>query len=115
MNDLKIGTDIISIKRFRRRFEKVRAKFERDVFWGEEYAGNSSAEHLAGIFAAKEAAMKALGLCPGAWKDIKITKDSSDRPRLILMGNKTHAVKYADLSISHDGNYAIAVVVIVMK
>lgn len=78
--------------------------------------GISAKEYcLAGLFAGKEAVLKAfkLGL-KGGMKDVKILHDESGAPEVFLSGKlKTFFQKSAkadiQLSIAHDGEYAIAV------
>ena len=111
--NIKIGTDIVHIEKFREVLDRNRWKFERDVFLEEERSDDSSVEHLAGIFAAKEAAIKALGLSPGRWKSIKIQKIASGKPTVAVIGDAPQ-IKSCDISISHAGEYAIAVAVFVV-
>lgn len=108
---IKVGTDIISISRFGEKFDDNRWKFERDIFFEDEVLEDSSPEHLAGIFAAKEAAIKAFGLEPGSWKLIKIKKLASGKPVLGLDNKLKASIKNCDVSISHSEDYAIAVVI----
>ena len=68
-----------------------------------------------GFWAAKEAASKALGCGIGAectFHDIIITKTAKGAPLLELSDKvkKTFGVESSALSITHDGDYAIAVV-----
>ena len=68
-----------------------------------------------GFWAAKEAASKALGCGIGAecgFHDITITKNAKGAPQLALSEKvKAHfSIKSSALSITHDGDYAIAVV-----
>ena len=68
-----------------------------------------------GFWAAKEAVSKALGTGIGAecgFKDIVIKKTSRGAPYLELSQNIIQNFKITDssLSITHDGEYAIAVV-----
>ena len=107
--EIKVGTDIVSIGRFKERLEKNRWKFEEDIFLQDEIAAHDSSEHLAGVFAAKESVIKALDLKPGSWKSVKIGKSETGRPEVILRGEIGKKVKNCDVSISHDGEYAIAV------
>lgn len=65
-------------------------------------------EFLAGRFAAKEAFLKALGVGIGhgiAFKDIDVRYENNGQPVLYYDGNSY------DVSISHDGGYAVAVVI----
>ena len=68
-----------------------------------------------GFWAAKEAASKALGCGIGAecsFHDITITKTAKGAPQLTLSEKvkNNFNIKSSALSITHDGDYAIAVV-----
>lgn len=69
----------------------------------------SDAQHLAGIIAAKEAFFKALGIVP-KFLEIEIAYDPSGRPK-IKASPQLKKYKSCDVSISHERNYAVAVVV----
>ncbi|KAJ1551082.1 hypothetical protein HK405_015206, partial [Cladochytrium tenue] len=73
-------------------------------------------EFLAGRWAAKEAAFKAMQ--PHAqlrWGDVSVLSDGAGRPALHLAPEVTARLPFADVSahvsISHDGGYAVAMVV----
>ena len=65
------------------------------------------AHRLAGIFAAKEAVCKALSLSPGRWLDIVIEHEASGAPQVLLLGSLPQPQELS-ISISHDGDYAMA-------
>lgn len=97
----------IRSERFR---ERVFTQAESDYCRGRA----DEAESLAGIFAAKEAAVKALGRGNGGFGfcDVEITHDALGAPQLLFHGE---AAKYAsglhaDVSITHDGGIAAAIV-----
>ena len=99
------GTDIVHIS-------KIREKLNDDnllkrFFHQSELT--SDPNHLAGIIAAKEAFFKALGKIP-KFLDIKISYEKSGRPFIVLPPNMKLAS--CDVSISHDGDYAVAVVLL---
>ena len=80
--------------------------------------GKAAAASMAGIFAAKEALAKALGvgLSGGELSDISVLHDASGAPYYDLRGNwvQLAAEKRIDryhLSISHEGSMAAAVCV----
>jgi len=82
-----------------------------------EVAGAFRWERLAGVFAAKEAALKALGVgMRVAFTDIEVGHDPAGRPLLHLTG-EARAVAAGlgaarlHLSISHSGGFAMATVV----
>lgn len=103
---VKVGCDIVEIKRF----NKLDSKVLNKIFHRNELK-NLKAESLAGLFAAKESCKKVFNDLN--WHDIEIKKKRNGRPLLILKKNKD--VLNYDLSISHDGGYAIATVVFLIK
>lgn len=121
--DIKIGCDILQIKKFQDAFEKHPEKFRRDIFSVSELK-NSDPEHLAGLFAAKEAILKALDIKPGHWKLIEIKKLPSGKPFVVLSPKiskkdiiiiDVRRIVSSDISISHHGEYVIAVAVFLIK
>lgn len=116
-----LGTDIIRISRMRSALENK--CFEKRVFAdGElEYVKEHSRklEVLSGSFASKEAFSKALGtgVRGFSFRDVEVFRDSAGAPRIILHGGaKTAAdeknVSGIHLSISHDGDYCVAVCIL---
>lgn len=105
---MKVGTDIVKISRL----EGTKDSFIDGVLSlneKEEYQKrNKKAEFLAGHYAAKEAFLKALGtgLSGARLKEIEVHYEKSGAPYLIYQG------KRYEMSISHDGDYAISVVLI---
>ncbi|MCH6546056.1 MAG: hypothetical protein IH796_08675 [Deltaproteobacteria bacterium] len=61
---------------------------------------------LRGEFAVKESCKKIFNDL--SWLDIEVVKDPSGKPRVLLVGKEFLS---GDVSISHDGEYAIAVVI----
>lgn len=120
---MHIGVDLVCISEFRAQLALPGSTFE-SVFTSRELrvaAGKPDrAEHLAGRWAAKEAFIKAwsqsiYGLPPVIEPDrvnfaeIEVVADRYGRPAISLSG-AVGAVAPASqsLSISHDGDYAIA-------
>lgn len=106
MIKIKVGCDIAEIKRF----NNLDSKTLNKIFHRNELK-NLKAESLAGLFAAKESCKKVFNSLN--WHDIEIKKKKNGKPLLIL--NQDKNVLNYDLSISHDGEYAIAVVVFLIK
>jgi phosphopantetheine--protein transferase-like protein len=104
------GIDLVEIKQFETSVREGGELFLKKIFTDSEFK-DSRTEHLAGIFAGKEAILKALSLKPVFWLPLEITKEANGRPKAQLP--KSLASKYIswDLSISHSGNYAVAVFV----
>jgi len=111
--EVRVGTDIVRVERFRA--PGIKTPVEK-IFLPSELS-NRDPKHLAGIFAAKEAAMKALKIPAGEWQNIEITYEESGRPQLNLLRDFLSVPKILswDLSISHDGGYAIAVAVFLIS
>lgn len=114
---MKIGTDIVQIERIRKMSEKYGIKFQQRFLTDSEIDATKKVESLAGMWAAKESIAKALGCGIGAdlsFHDIIIYKDQRGAPHFKLTENaqSLHQVKNSSLSISHDGGFAIAIVVI---
>lgn len=106
---IKAGCDIVYLPRFRKILTRTPSMRGRLFLPHEEK--NANLETLAGIFAAKEALIKALGSTPGRWHDIQILHENSGKPVLKYLHHQK-IVKAQDVSISHDGDYAMAMVVI---
>lgn len=116
---LATGVDLIEIARI----EEVTARhgrhyLERIYTPAElEYCGKRT-ESLAGRFAAKEAAVKALGCGIGdvSWKEIEVLGDEQNAPVLTLQGKAQEKAKGRGLttwsvSISHSQSHVVAFVV----
>jgi holo-[acyl-carrier protein] synthase len=114
---MKIGTDIIRIQRVEKLVARYGVKFKERYLSPKEIAVAHRTETLAGFWAAKEAIAKALGCGIGAklsFHDIILAKDHMGAPyfRLTKEAQAVHKITSSSLSISHDGGFAIAVVVI---
>ena len=102
---VKVGCDIVEIKRF----SKLDSKTLDKIFHQTELQ-NMKAETLAGIFAAKESCKKVFNELN--WHDIEVIKKRNGKPELVLNNDK---VASYDVSISHDGDYAMAAVIFMIK
>lgn len=121
---LGLGTDLARTERFRRFLaEGKNALLERLFTAGERDYSLAKADpspHLAARFAAKEAGMKAFGLGwrDGlSWHDFEVVPDPLGRPDLVLSGRAAElaverGVTTVHLSYSHDGDYAVATVIL---
>jgi holo-[acyl-carrier protein] synthase len=119
-----LGTDLARIERFRRLLvQEKRGVIDRLFTEGEKsyaLAKKDPASHLAARFAAKEAFLKALGLGLRegiSWQEIDVVRDALGRPLLHLFGRAAEIFRERGflsihLSYSHDGDYAIATVVL---
>jgi len=116
---IKIGTDIVSILRIANSMEKFGDVFLNKFLNPQEIFLALKVESIAGLWASKEAISKALGCGIGkdlAFRDIIIFKDEKNAPHFKLSQNaqEKYNIKESSLSISHDGGFAIAVVVIIL-
>ena len=102
---IKTGCDIAKIDRFKKLDKKALDK----IFLKKELS--NKAESLAGIFAVKESVKKVFNDL--SWHDIEVKKEKSGKPTLIL--HKKKEVLSHDISISHDGKYAFAIAVFILK
>ncbi|MCE3039267.1 holo-ACP synthase [Helicobacter anatolicus] len=114
---IKIGIDIVAITRIQKIYNKHSQKFlERFLSQEEILLTRNNIQTIAGFWAAKEACSKAIGTGIGAelgFLDIHIGKNSKNAPMIHLQKDKKLALGFQDfsLSITHDGNFAIAVVI----
>ena len=100
----RIGTDIVLISRIEKSLE--RESFKNSVFTQGEIEHCRKAESFAGIFAAKEAYLKAKGTGINCkLNTIEICYNEKGKPSISGVSN-------SDVSISHDGDYAIATVIL---
>lgn len=118
-----LGLDVAEIDRIEAAIKRHPAAFIERIYtpaeaaYCQRYA--NPYERFAGRFAAKEAAMKALGTgwARGVrWRDIEVVREPSGRPTLTLSGvareiaSGLGVVRIA-LTITHAGNLAIAQVI----
>ena len=116
---LATGVDLLEIERLRGAIATHGEKFLHRIFTQQELDANQNKiESLAGRFAAKEAAAKALGCGIGdvAWKEIEILRAESGAPQLILHGAAERMAREQglitwSLSLSHSQSHAVAMVV----
>ena len=112
---IKIGTDIIQISRIKHSIDKFGIKFLEKYLTDNEIKLINKVETAAGFWAAKEAVSKALECGIGkdlAFKDIYIFKTKKGAPHFRLNKKINLDIISSSLSISHDGDFAIAVVTI---
>src|SRR3989344_3733308 len=100
-----VGIDIVYLPEFE---DKLKSFPLEKVFLPTELTQNKKTESLAGIFAAKEAFFKAIGKKED-WLDVWIEKSKSGKPMLQSVFLEKN--QKAEVSISHAGDYAIAIVI----
>lgn len=112
-----IGVDLIEIERLERAIARRPGLAERIFSEGElAYANRHPrpARHLAARFAAKEAALKALGIGGLRLHEVEVTGGDGGAPRLLLHGD-AEAIASRDgvelsVSLTHSRELAAAVV-----
>lgn len=112
-----IGIDLIKTSRMNRLMERFGEKALQRFLCENEIKLVRNYKSASGFWAAKEACSKALGVGIGSecgFHDIEITKTPKGAPQLKLSEKliKSFNIKDSSLSITHDGEYAIAVVAI---
>ena len=118
-----LGLDIAEIDRIEAAIKRHGAPFIERLFTPAEVSycerHKNRFERYAARFAAKEAAMKALGTgwSRGVrWRDIEVAREPGGKPALRLPGAARAiadglGVKNISLSITHSGNLALAQVI----
>jgi phosphopantetheine--protein transferase-like protein len=97
-----IGIDLVNIPEFTQQMTNGGTTFAEKAFTAVELR-NDDMTHLAGLWAAKEAVMKASGTEAGRWLSIEIEHTQSGAP-IAHIDDMTF-----EISISHHGDYAVAV------
>ena len=113
-----IGIDIISINRIEKMIQKFENKAKNRFMTENEQKWAIKSSSIAGIWATKEAFSKAIGTGIGKefnFLDIEIYKNKLGKPKIkILNENLKNRLKNKkiDVSITHDGGFAISAVII---
>ena len=120
---IKIGTDICQINRVKSIYKRFGKRFLQRILTKNEikYVTSNTKNlisRLAGRYAAKEATSKVLGtgLLGVYFKEIEVLRESSGAPKIILYKRaKLKAIEkglnYFEVSISHERDFAIAIVI----
>jgi len=117
--EMAVGIDVIVISRVGKVLDRHGERFLRRVYTAEEAAFcRGRVAELAARFAAKEAVMKALGTGARglAWREIEILPNRRGKPLVYLHGlakqrGETIGLHGIDVSLTHEGDLAIAAVV----
>jgi len=119
-----IGVDLVRVARIREMMERWDRRFLSRVFTSEELTYSLKRrrpeQHLAARFAAKEAALKALGtgLSMGIrWREIEVRRDRGEAPTIHFSGkmddlSRERGATRSLVSLTHDGEYAMAQVLL---
>lgn len=119
-----IGTDIASIRRLEKSIQNIGEEILKRILTDGELATYHNLidkmPYFAGRWAVKEAFSKAVGTGIGievSWKDCEVINLANGAPKLLFYG-KVNAllnrlgVKHVHVSISHDTDYATALVIL---
>ncbi len=117
--EMAVGVDIIEIPRVRKVLQKHPERFLARVYTLVAAAFcRGRVSELAARFAAKEAVMKALGTGARglAWREIEILPNRRGKPLVYLHGlakkrGETIGLRGIDVSLTHDADLAMAIVV----
>jgi holo-[acyl-carrier protein] synthase len=121
---LGTGIDIAEVPRIRQAMERFGDRFVRRIYTAGEirYCDSKAnrVERYAARFAAKEAAMKALGTGWNhgvRWRDCEVARLPGGRPSILFHGKAAEiaaklGVKHAALSITHTAEQALAQVIL---
>jgi len=120
---LGLGIDLCEVRRIARSLERHGGRFLERLFRDGEIRRSPSspsfAEHVAGLFAAKEAAMKALGtgMRGVAFREISVVRMPGGPPQLALHGRAAArgellGAAAAHVTITHTKELAAAVVLL---
>ncbi len=117
---LGTGIDIVEVPRVAAAIERFRERFLNRIFTKAEIAycdsKHNRVERYAARFAAKEAAMKAIGtgLSRGVtWRDVEVGHEPRGRPTVVFHGKAAEialrmGARRVSLSLSHTEQNAIA-------
>ncbi len=120
---LGLGVDLVEIERLRRVFSRYGQRFLDRVYTPAEQelalSRQDPSMYLAALFAAKEAASKALGtgLRGVGWREMEVRHEPSGKPYLVFYGRAKQrlislgAVR-SHVSLSHERSHAVAVVLL---
>jgi holo-[acyl-carrier protein] synthase len=120
-----VGVDLVSIPRMRTTIERWQDRFVERVFTDDEItycrSRRDPAPHFAARFAAKEAGFKALGtgLQMGVrWRELEVRRERQQAPTLVLSGRARdiglgRGGSRMLLSLTHEGDYALAQAILV--
>ncbi len=121
---LGTGIDIVEVPRIAQSIERFGERFINRIFTPAEIrycqSKANAVERFAARFAAKEAAMKAIGtgMRGGVtWHDFEVGREPGGRPTMLFHGKAAQVAqalggRRAHLSVSHTEQHAIAYVVL---
>lgn len=108
---MNVGIDIVDLNKFENRLSSNKKELMEKIFTQNEVTKSKELRNLAGIFAAKEALIKALSNKKIKMNQIEIGNDNNGKP-ILLKPKKIATSKRVEISIAHDGNYTVAMCLI---
>ena len=114
MNNINLGVDIVLVDRINKILNSERkSRFLGKIFSRSEISDSKNrqnqSEYFSGRFAAKEAIKKALSSYNEtnmlSFKSLEILNSESGKPYVLISSERQSNI---NISIAHDGNYAIA-------
>ena len=118
MNNINLGVDIVLVDRINKILNsKKKSRFLNKIFSSSEISDSKNrqnqSEYFSGMFAAKEAIKKALSSYNEtnmpSFKSLEILNSESGKPYVLISSERQSNI---NISIAHDGNYAIAFCVV---
>lgn len=121
---LGIGLDVVDLARLERALDRHGARFVARFCRAGEVEPRAAAarlQHLGGLFAAKEAVMKALGTGWGggvSFQQVEVRRSRAGGPPVVHLHGRARevasdlGVDRVHLSITHDGSVASAVAIL---
>ena len=116
--ELVSGLDLVEIKRIAELKPAIKERFIRRILTAKEREISILDRSVAGVFAAKEAASKALGCGIGeiSWQDIEIIPDEFGAPHIYFTGAardkaREKGITIWSVSITHTNDLAAAQVI----
>jgi phosphopantetheine--protein transferase-like protein len=114
-----VGIDFIRVERVNQAYRRRPERFLQRIFTIKEREAilkkANPASFIAARFAAKEAVAKALGsgIGPVRWREMEILSGERGKPVVHLTGKaqrwaEKHGIAGVEVTISHDGPYAVA-------
>jgi len=117
-NNMGVGIDIVLVSRVEKILNsKNKDRFLNKIFSDKEVSSSehkyNQSQYFSGRFAAKEAIKKALSSYSDnsmpTFKSLEILNNANGKPYVSIKSKKQSNI---DISIAHDGNYAIAFCVV---
>ncbi len=111
------GVDIVEISRLRKLVDRYGEKFLDRIFTAREtdycLSKKNYAQHFAARFAVKEAVVKAASsVLKLYYRQIEVLNDAEGQPQVRLQDTEKPSDLNISVSISHAGDYAIALAVV---